>query len=229
MSEQTFKTFHPENTITQTQAALAEIQRRFKTTPTTETLTGPLQTIKNAATALDELKVRVANDPRLTEEGRTERLRDTAKKTVIPKVKLAADNGAFVAGRIRDLRNKLKPEIKLDPQLGAELRAFMRDQPKGQAQHLLLTDMRFWAAAVEAPAALSGLDEKLLASLESQVLEVHFPEQAAEILQSEESLQAFDAALRVVMADLQRSVKFDSTTAFEDFLASADDTFATVH
>ena len=76
---------------------------------------------------------------------------------------------------------------------------------------------------------LAGLDEKLLASLESQVLEVHFPEQAAEILQSAESLQAFDAALRIVMTDLQRSVKFDTPQAFEDFLASADDTFATVH
>ena len=132
------------------------------------------------------------------------------------------------AQRIRQQIGHIEGQIKdatqptMTPQLAAELRALVREDPK-RAATLAKDDARFAGAILSAPAALSGLSKQQFDQVREVAVLAHAPEQTAQHREAELALRAVERAGGRAMTDLTAKLNewTDATPAQIDKLREA--------
>jgi hypothetical protein len=145
---------------------------------------------------------RLAQDPNLSPAGRIFSGRRIAK-VLRPDMVKAETRFANWRGQIAGKRNALETEVPKELQeevsaLGAEIRAALRAMPAGDRGKLLASDRIALAAALAAPAWLSGVEPEMLAEL----ARVSNPKLAAEIARAEPLLEVSGVAVEVAWGAL---------------------------
>ncbi|MEM1150008.1 MAG: hypothetical protein AAGI03_05560 [Pseudomonadota bacterium] len=123
---------------------------------------------------------------------------------------LRAADGA--AERIRQQIGHIDDQIKtatqpsITPQMAAEIRAFVRDDPK-RATPLVREDARFASAILSGPASLSGLDSSQFDTVRLAATAAHASDQSARRREAELALSAVEQAGTRVVAGLSSKLR----------------------
>ena len=119
-------------------------------------------------------------------------------------LKSADAAGAKINEQIAHIDSKIKAATQpnITPQMAAEIRSMVRDDPK-RAAGLCRSDARIASAILGGPAALSGLDEKTYEVARQSALLAHAPDEVGQRKVAEAALAALNRAGSSAVANLQ--------------------------
>jgi hypothetical protein len=194
-------------------------------------LTGVLDMIETALAAIGvpkAMKERVAQNKTLNELGLAQALRGELSKAVIPELrrirKVAQERRAPI-----ESQRAAMAQVKVDPTdvAGAsqrqEMRTYLRGLDGGERMKLLLedSDPRWTQAALEVPAALSGLNTETRAHVQEAYVRANHAAALKALDDMGEALSLLEAAARIAIMEIRTYVGMGDAE-FEDWFATAD-------
>lgn len=149
------------------------------------------------------LKAKINSDHNLSDSGKAAKFSNDAASFAGPIAK-ARRATAALAKSIGDQRAALIPSKKSD--LDVEIRAFLRGKPLGEIVGLVNAEPSFLTAVLQAPAALSGINNDVRDQLLKAYLNQHAAPQLADIAEQEEALELHRVAIDVASGALATAV-----------------------
>ena len=163
---------------------------------------------------------------RLTKNGVSDDVRKFAAEKVIPGLRRGSWEAerALSAAKHRRLQLAIKPADKTDVAgalLRQETRAYLRGLDQGERVRLVMTDPVYLTAAMEGPAALSGMTDDLRTELQDRLIEnAHGP--AVEALrEAEEAIELVQASIDSAVNVIRAACDFDRGHEFDAFMKTA--------
>lgn len=198
---------------------------------TTADYIGIVDMIEDALVAIGapkEMKARVAQAGTLNELGLAQALRGELSRNIVPELrrirKLAQERRAAVEAQRAALA-----QVKVDPAdlVGAlqrqEIRSYLRGLSDGERMRLLIEnpDPRVSQAALEMPAAFSGLNEEARAQVVEAYMRANHSAALKALDEMGEALSLLDAAARIAIMEIRTQVGMGDAE-FEDWFSTAD-------
>jgi hypothetical protein len=129
--------------------------------------------------------------------------------------------------KLTERRAKLMP-LAPDPtnaasaMLRMEARTFLRGiKNPGERLRLLLDDPSMMEAALEAPNAMSGINDQMRELITTNVIERNHPAALAQIEKAEEAIELVDVAARVAFNTARDAAEFPNDSTFASFVETS--------
>lgn len=177
--------------------------------------------------AVPEYRADLAKPGDLSAKGLNQAMRNKAAEKIVPALRRASWEAEKAANAIKAERRKLAvPASDKSDLAGAllrqEVRSFLRAANQGDRIKLIMSDPVFLQAAMEGPAALSGLTDELRADLESRMIDRAHGAAVDAMESVMEAVNVTQAAVEVASSTLQQECGFDGNTgAFNEWMAQA--------
>jgi len=196
-------------------------------------LVGLVDMIDNALTAIDApkaMKDRVAQIKTLNALGIAQALRGELSRNVVPELRRIRRVAQERRDVVKSQREALA-QVKVDATdvVGAlqrqEMRTYLRTLDDGERMKLLTDgdDHRMAQAALEVPAAMSGLNGEMRAQVEEAYVRAKHSAALKALDEMGEALSLLDAAARIAIMEIRTHVGMGDAE-FEDWFATADGT-----
>ncbi|GAB5426959.1 MAG: hypothetical protein Devi2KO_04180 [Devosia indica] len=152
-------------------------------------------------------------DPRLTQAGKVDKLKDLAVTKFLPAMNLAQVPIAKAADALQQQRRALSlpapdPTDVVAAMERQEIRAMIRGMDSSKRVGFVLgtKDDRILSAILSAPAEMSGISAEHFAAISKATIERKFGEEIAEINEAEEAIAAANAAFQVASGAIQGEI-----------------------
>lgn len=176
--------------------------------------------------ALPTQKRDLAKPGNLSAKGLSESVRRVAAEKIVPDLRRAAWEAEKTNNAIRNERTKLAVQTpdKTDiagALLRQEIRTFLRGMDHGTRLAAVIGDAAFLEAAMEGPAALSGLTDELRTDLQDRLIDqAHGPAIAA-LNEAHEAIELVEAAIEAAANVVRAECEFSSDTAFDGWMKTS--------
>lgn len=163
----------------------------------------------------------------LSAKGLNDAVRKSAAANVVPALRKVAWEAEKTANGIKNDRRKLAvPTPDKSDIVGAllrqELRTFLRGMEHGERVGVVMSDAAFLEAAMEGPAALSGLTDKLRAELENRMIESAHGAAVEAMDSAREAISLTESAVEFAVNTLRDECGFEHNKgAFNEWMAQA--------
>ncbi len=176
--------------------------------------------------ALPAQKRDLAKPGDLSPKGLNEAVRRVAAEKVVPDLRRAAWEAEKTRNGVRNERLKLavptpdKTDIA-SALLRQELRTYLRSMEHGARIAAVIADRAFLEAAMEGPAALSGLTDDMRVNLQDRLIDqAHGPAVAA-MDETREAIKLVEAAIEVAANVVRTEGDFASDAQFNNWMKTA--------